>query len=475
MLPMNRTLVSESITGKSGPDELHFQHLLDRASDAVLLLDPFHDRIIEANFRACSLLGYSHRELMEHLISDIHPDEMPKLRAFVDTVCRHHQGRTGQLHCLTKSGAALAAEISATVIANPDRPRLLAMVRPLHTGPESADRPIIVGESPPMRRIRTLIRKVAPTNATVLITGESGTGKELVARAIHEQSHRRLGPLIKVNCAAVPRELFESEFFGHVKGAYTGAHRDRSGRFELADGGTLFLDEVGEIPIELQGKLLGALQENCFERVGEGRPRRADVRIVAATNCDLPRQVAVGRFRRDLYYRLNVVPILVPALRERRTDIPLLARHLLERISGQYPGTTASLTADDLVRLHDHDWPGNVRELHNVIERALILGCSGQALQPTPDSPPGQVGDTRPYPACRHVVLTESQRRARDRDNILAALALAGGRIAGPGGAAELLELKPTTLRSRMKALRVVATEAGKIADTGHRSVSSGQ
>jgi transcriptional regulator with GAF, ATPase, and Fis domain len=270
----------------------------------------------------------------------------------------------------------------------------------------------------------------------------------------------------------VPRELFESEFFGHVKGAYTGAHRDRSGRFELADGGTLFLDEVGEIPLELQGKLLGVLQERCFERVGEGRSRRVDVRIVAATNRDLPREVAAGRFRRDLYYRLNVVPILVPALRDRRADIPLLARHLLERIGGEQAGTMASLTADDLARLHDHDWPGNVRELHNVIERALILGCTGQALQLALDSPSEQVGETRPYPARSHVVLTESQRRVRDRDNILIALALAGGRIAGPGGAAELLELKPTTLRSRMKALGVAASEAGKIPVAGNQGVS---
>jgi transcriptional regulator with GAF, ATPase, and Fis domain len=297
---------------------------------------------------------------------------------------------------------------------------------------------------------------VAPTTAAVMITGESGTGKELIARAIHEASQRRDRPLIRVNCAAVPRELFESEFFGHVRGAFTGAVRDRIGRFELADGGTLFLDEVGEIPLELQGKLLRVLQEGHFERVGEERTREVDVRVIAATNRNLKQDVGRGKFREDLYFRLNVFPVESVPLRDRREDIPLLAQHFLlsERLQ-----SGLRLSEGDARKLSRYDWPGNVRELQNVIERAVILAQNGRLRIDLPDAPNAHhvTGAHRARPDARAAVMTSAELRDHERGNILAALAATSGKVFGPGGAAELLDVKPTTLASRMKALGIAA------------------
>ena len=242
----------------------------------------------------------------------------------------------------------------------------------------------IIGQSEAIQKTLRQVKLVAPTSAAVMITGESGTGKELIARAIHEASSRRDRPLIRVNCAAIPRELFESEFFGHVRGAFTGAMRDRIGRFELADGGTLFLDEIGEIPLELQGKLLRVLQEGHFERVGEERTRAVDVRLIAATNRDLKQEVQRGRFREDLYFRLNVFPVESVPLRERREDIPLLAQHFLTRESKALK-SELRLSEGDARRLSRYDWPGNVRELQNVIERAAILAQNGRLRIDLPD------------------------------------------------------------------------------------------
>ncbi|WP_374631834.1 sigma 54-interacting transcriptional regulator [Ferrovibrio sp.] len=317
----------------------------------------------------------------------------------------------------------------------------------------------IIGGSAAIQNILRQIELVAPTDATVLISGESGTGKELIARAIHEASKRSDRPLIRVNCAAIPRELFESEFFGHVRGAFTGALRDRIGRFELADGGTLFLDEVGEIPLELQGKLLRVLQEGQFERVGEERTRNVDVRVIAATNRDLREEVRRGRFREDLYFRLNVVPIQSVPLRERREDIPLLALHFLRGAHRKLDSADLRLTEGDIRRLTRYDWPGNVRELENVIERAAILARQGRLRIDLPDTeapePPNPRNDTaqRNGQWTEPDWLTESERRRRDRDHIRAALDACGGKIFGPGGAAELLGVKPTTLASRIKTL----------------------
>ena len=236
----------------------------------------------------------------------------------------------------------------------------------------------IVGSSAALRAVHERVALVAPTEASVLIQGPSGTGKELVAREIHKQSNRNERPMIQVNCAAIPSELYESEFFGHARGAFTGATRDRAGRFAAANEGTLFLDEVGEIPLELQGKLLRVLQEGTYERVGEERARAVDVRVIAATNRDLRKEVLAGRFREDLYYRLDVFPIAVPALRERREDILPLVEHFLDQISAKLGRPAPRLSAADKKRLEAHDWPGNVRELQNAIERALISWRGGR-------------------------------------------------------------------------------------------------
>ncbi len=317
----------------------------------------------------------------------------------------------------------------------------------------------IIGRSEAIKKVLRQVDLVAPTDATVLITGESGTGKELIARAIHDASERRERPLIRVNCAAIPRELFESEFFGHVRGAFTGALRDRVGRFELADRGTLFLDEVGEIPLELQSKLLRVLQEGQFERIGEERTRQVDVRIIAATNRDLKAAVRAGRFREDLFYRLDVMPIESVPLRERREDIPLLAAHFLDGVRRKPADGPLQLSAGDMRRLQTYDWPGNVRELQNVIERGIILARNGRLHIDLPDRE--APATARPVPPSAELE-TEADRRLRLRASILAALKAAGGKVSGPGGAAERLGLKPTTLASRMKTLGITPGRASR-------------
>ncbi|WP_082365326.1 sigma 54-interacting transcriptional regulator [Bosea vaviloviae] len=316
----------------------------------------------------------------------------------------------------------------------------------------------VIGRSGAIRKILSQVELVAKTDAAVLVTGESGTGKELIASAIHEASTRNARPLIRVNCAAIPRELFESEFFGHVRGAFTGALRDRVGRFELADGGTLFLDEVGEIPLELQGKLLRVLQEGQFERVGEERTRHVDVRIIAATNKDLRREVREGRFREDLYFRLDVFPIVSVPLRERVEDIPLLALHFLSGAGRKLKVEGLTLSEGDVQKLCAYDWPGNVRELQNVIERAAILARNGRLFIALPEGGRSAAASPAPVPLSG-AILTEAGRRERDRASILAALASAGGRVSGPNGAAAILGIPATTLASRIKTLGISARD----------------
>jgi transcriptional regulator with GAF, ATPase, and Fis domain len=291
-------------------------------------------------------------------------------------------------------------------------------------------------------------------DATVLILGETGTGKELIARELHRRSRRKDKPLILVNCASIPKELYESEFFGHARGAFTSAVKDRIGRFEAAAGGTLFLDEIDEIPLELQSKLLRVLQDKCYERVGEEKTRCVDVRIVAATNRDLEKEVAAGRFRKDLYYRLNVFPIKVAPLRARKEDIALLATHFIEIAVKELGCPRPRLTRAAIETLQNYDWPGNIRELRNVIERAAIfaqggalefdLPVSGSSVEVTSFS---SVNGDQVEPE----YLTEAEMRRRERENLFGVLRKTGWKIKGVGGAAELLGLKPTTLMSRME------------------------
>jgi transcriptional regulator with GAF, ATPase, and Fis domain len=329
----------------------------------------------------------------------------------------------------------------------------------------------MVGDSPALQRIRRQIAAVAETDATVLLLGESGTGKELAARAIHQRSRCGAGPYVEVNCAAIPRELSESELFGHVRGAFSGATRDRIGRFEAADGGTLFLDEVGELPLELQGKLLRVLQEGTYERVGEVRSRHANVRVVAATNRDLESEVEAGNFRQDLYYRLAVYPITLPPLRQRQEDLAQLVPRLLERICRRLRRAPLSVTPAQLAQLQGRPWRGNVRELLNVIERAVISTDRGEPLQlPPPDGPPALSGPVLARVAAvpaleghapgsalgaQPEVLPDLEMRRRERENLTRALHHCNGRIYGPDGAAVLLGVKPTTLVSRIKRLNL--------------------
>jgi transcriptional regulator with GAF, ATPase, and Fis domain len=292
---------------------------------------------------------------------------------------------------------------------------------------------------------------VAPTDANVLIQGESGSGKELVARAVHQRSARAHKSMVKVNCGSIPRELFESEFFGHARGSFTGAIRDRVGRFQLADGGTLFLDEVGEIPIELQSKLLRVLQEGEFERVGDEATRRVNVRVIAATNRDLRREVAEGRFRLDLYYRLGVFPIEVPPLRDRLEDVPELAAHFVRHACMRFHVAEPKLPQRELERARQYSWPGNVRELQNVIERAVILANGGAITLELPQLA------SRPVPQPRQSldIIPETEWRQREKQNILAAVEKANYKISGKEGAAELLGINPATLTSRLKVLGI--------------------
>ena len=329
----------------------------------------------------------------------------------------------------------------------------------------------IVGSSPALFDVLRQVDQVAPADSTALIIGETGTGKELVARAIHDRSGRKTRPLVKVNCGAISAGLVESELFGHVKGAFTGALANRDGRFKVADGGTIFLDEVGELPLETQVKLLRVLQEQEFEPIGSSKTVKVDVRIIAATNRDLSAAATEGKFRRDLYYRLNVFPIAVPPLRERTTDIPLLVSFFLQRFAKKFGKPVKKVSEDTMLRLAGYAWPGNIRELQNVIERAILLS-PGDTLMLAPDFGPvaGEVTRLTPKPAVQIVATEKDQSLLTstatkegsgasledvERRHIESVLNQTNWMIEGDRGAAKILNLNPSTLRSRMKNLGI--------------------
>lgn len=307
----------------------------------------------------------------------------------------------------------------------------------------------MIGQGPALDQIHTQIEHVAPTDSSVLIQGESGTGKELIARSIHGASRRRDRPLVKVNCGAIAPNLVESELFGHEKGAFTGAVKQRIGRFELADGGTIFLDEVGELPLDIQVKLLRVLQEGEFERLGSSETLHVDVRVIAATNRNMADMLEQGEFRNDLYYRLSVFPIQAPSLRQRKEDIPLLVEHILNALNLRLAKNFTHISPAALQQLCDYDWPGNIRELQNVIERAAIV-CTPPILDvaPIPSAPKKRRNS--------HTAVLVTLKEA-EANHIKEALRQTGGMIAGKQGAAELLDLPPSTLRSKMKKLGVSA------------------
>jgi PAS domain S-box-containing protein len=483
-----RMVVVYTEVGQQARIEEHYRELY-RATPAMLHTVDAHGRILHVSDRWLQKLGYRRDEVVGRMITDfMGPDyratlENGKLEARIAHGELENQPGT----YLTKSGDAVEVVVSATadrdstgavvalLVASKDVTERNRAERQLRAAFEENARlreelererdylreevqvsmnfGRIIGESPALQQMLARIEAVAQTSANVLIQGESGVGKELVAHVIHARSARANGPLVKVNCASIPHELFESEFFGHVKGAFTGAHRDRVGRFQLADGGTIFLDEVGEIPLELQSKLLRVLQESEYERVGDDRTHSVDVRIVAATNRDLEKAVADGRFREDLYYRLSVFPIDVPPLRERGDDVLQIASHFLEKTCQQFGHRPLALSKQQAALLKRYDWPGNIRELKNVIERAVILSrgkvlrldlAMSDILEAVPQQPEteGAKGEE---------ILTDAALRDLERNNILAALRLADWRVSGPNGAARLLGVKPTTLADRMR------------------------
>jgi len=307
----------------------------------------------------------------------------------------------------------------------------------------------IVGASPALQTVLSRVAKVAPTDSTVLLTGETGTGKELIARAVHKRSKRSSRAFVSVNCAAIPRDLIASELFGHEKGAFTGALQRRLGRFELAEGGTIFLDEVGELPAETQIALLRVLQEREFERLGGNQPIRADVRVIAATNRNLPSAIAAGTFRRDLFYRLNVFPIDIPPLRERKEDIPMLVEYFIDRYARKAGKKIRTVEKSTLELLQSYPWPGNIRELQNVIERSIIV-CEAETFSLdqgwlSGESTQAQLGN-------QHFA---EKSPAQEKEIIEAALAETGGRISGPSGAATALGLPASTLESKIRSLKI--------------------
>jgi PAS domain S-box-containing protein len=449
--------------------EAAYRDLYENAPNAYLRVGT-HQRILNVNRRATELLGYSKDELIGACIHDFLPDT-PEGRSRSEQVhlalmasqpvsgwlleMRRKDGRPLWINLWVEAdrdvdgtvqpGRAIFIDVTERVLAEAERARLQEQnlylqeeIKSVHNFEQ------IIGRSSPLMGVLSDVRRVAPTDTSVLITGETGTGKELIARALHSASRRRDKPLIKVNCAALPAGLVESELFGHEKGAFSGAVARRLGRFELADGGTIFLDEVGELPVEAQVKLLRVLQEREIDRVGGQSPIPVDVRVIAATNRDLQKEVQEKRFREDLYYRLNVFPVHIPPLRERRDDIPLLVHFLVNQFALRIGKHLDGVDRPTMQRLQDYPWPGNIRELENVLERAVIL-ATGPVLEIDPglQTVPGTASAATQRPTLESM----------ERDYILTVLRETDWVIDGPRGAAKALGLHPNTLRNRLKKL----------------------
>lgn len=453
--------------------------LLSGAMDAILVLDEAYC-VVRVNPAAERLFGFDAKALAGSRLRDLlDNDSANRLRALVDEIEQKDADERQlwipqHLTAVRADGSTFPAEATLSafslrgknfhvlILRNVDEridaeKRIRLLLDEAEYLRDSAGVGEMLGQSPAMKELFTSLKRVAATDTTVLVLGETGTGKELIARSLHEASGRSEKPLVRVNCAAIPGTLIESEFFGHERGAFTGATTRREGRFALADGGTIFLDEVGELPLDLQAKLLRVLQEGEFEPLGSTRTRRVDVRVIAATNRDLAEMVSKGEFREDLFYRLNVFPLSVPALRDRGSDIAVLATAFVQRFARRMGRRIDPLQPDDIRRLQEYSWPGNVRELQNVIERAMILSTGSRlelyrAMPSTTtvnDIPPvkDQTNETR--------ILSAKEMESLERANIERALAACSGKISGENGAAERLGLAPSTLSSRMKALGI--------------------
>jgi PAS domain S-box-containing protein len=454
--------------------EKRYQTLFEKANDAIFL-ETEDDDIIAVNQRACELLGYSREELLGMKVSELQAPEVRGAQgAVIKGELERHQDNPFEGLDLHRDGRRIPVEITDAVIEENGKRLVLSIVRDI-TERKQAEQKLrnalaeikelkdllqqenvylrreaqlvqvperIIGQSPAMKAVLAQVEQVAGTDATVLLLGETGTGKELVASAIHASSPRRDRTIVKVNCAALPATLVESELFGHEKGAYTGALSKQVGRFEFANNSTIFLDEVGDLPPEVQVKLLRVLQDGELEHLGSPRSIKVNVRVIAATNRDLGRVVRAGQFREDLFYRLNVFPITVPPLRERREDIPLLVWAFVEEFARTLGKTIRAIAKESMEALQRYPWPGNVRELRNIIERAMIT-----SMDPTLRVVVPEILDAA---SATSMALEEVERK-----HILRALELTHWRVRGKNGAAALLRLKPTTLESRMAKLGI--------------------
>ncbi|MGB7947603.1 MAG: sigma 54-interacting transcriptional regulator, partial [Candidatus Binatia bacterium] len=436
---------------------------------------------INAHLR--SLFGFGQRDVLrfEDLISRIHPDDQARVIAEVERAQQAGLSFEGEFRVVKPDGSERWVAAKGRTVDEPDRndARRMGVVFDITERKRAAQEiqqlkerleeenlylreeifevkgfDEIVGKSDALKYVLTRVEQVAKTDATVLLQGETGVGKELIARAIHERSSRSNGPQVKVNCATLPEALVESELFGHERGAFTGADRQRKGRFELGDGGTILLDEVGELPLGTQAKLLRVLQEGEFERVGGSNTLKVTVRVIAATNRKLRDEVSAGRFRQDLYYRLNVYPITIPPLRERPEDIPLLVSYYARHLGEKLGKSIGEVPAQVMREFTSYNWPGNVRELQNVIERAVIVSSDGvlRLHEPLVQGTAAAADEGQAFEEPKTVSTLDEA----ERDHILRALELTGWRIEGPKGAAAILKVHPSTLRFRMKKLGLI-------------------
>ena len=477
--------------------ERRFFQLFDSAMDAIFELDGGL-RILRANASAAALFAIPNEKLLHRTLSTLlSPSSTQKLATVAQQMDASGECSAwvpGGLEAMRSGGSHFPAEASLSRFELAGENRYSLILRNVQQQLAAEDRlraleeetaylqseieerqPFgeIQGESAAIREVAFVVRQVAATPATVLITGETGTGKELVARAIHKASDRASKPFIRVNCSAIPATLWESEFFGHERGAFTGAASRRLGRFELAQGGVIFLDEVGELPLELQPKLLRVLQEHEYEPVGSSQTRKVDVRVIAATNRDLSAEVAAGRFREDLFYRLNVFPIVVPPLRDRGSDVELLSNLFIDRFSTRIGKPRPQLTSDCLRRLRAYHWPGNVRELENVLERAVIIARDGRLSlrNALPLDSLQSIRETRNSYAGRKL-RTKRELREVERETLVQALEQSGWKVAGPNGAARVLGVPPSTLASRMRALQIQRPTGKNSGAPGSRTVA---
>ena len=488
--------------------EEKFRKIFDYSNDAIFIINPAQDKIVDANPSACKMLGYSYKELLEMPMTAIHPHEIERFMNFAKTVTQNRSGWTNELSCMTKTGACVPSEISASILEIDKTNYIIAMIRDvserqmakkkLQEAHDLLEQKIIqrtaelsnanvslkqalseveklknrfhaektylqqeikrdhnfeeiIGSSEIVKNVLRKVEQVAATNATVLILGETGTGKELFARAVHNISKRHKRSLVKVNCAALPVNLIESELFGHEKGAFTGALSQKIGRFELADKGTIFLDEIGDLPLELQAKLLRVLQEGEFERLGNSKTIKVDVRVIAATNRDLEKEVLSGIFRKDLFYRLNVFPIVVPPLRERKEDIEVLLKFFIKKYSAKIGKKIDKISTKVIDILKNYYWPGNVRELENIIERSLIISHESEFnLGDWNIQQSSQVEFEEEISGNSLLSLEELEKK-----HIIKVLEITKWKVSGENGAAKFLNLKPTTLDSKMKKLGI--------------------